>query len=434
MTHPQPGVSLTRSTSSEGSGATAASASEQFDPSTWQVPTGVAGWNYLLKRSFSKKYSNNHADHLLWQEYMADCEAAHEEWQQECDMLRQELAVRNAAAERAYNQVLVKKIMNLGVLPTVVGGNWKSGGKTTLLAYVGALMSKLSGRNCLLLPATANTKTATSGKITGLSGGLTMLEYERDLPSFTTAKLLFGRLATTSDGLAVVVEDQDDNVKGKKFDSARFYPVMRNAYQMATGCLMIDPGNDNWLELDIPLTATQAAEVIVFTATNTAPGSHDTMINCLKTLRTDTYNGVGDDVDGRMPGEFRSTADKIRHAVVVINGVKPDDAPYDFDKLRTDGAYNVKESAPVQWEGEGCIVPYNSFIHGGHNKLNIVDLEAIDTATYDAYLAVALAILTEGARAMGISLDELPVFTPEEFEAPPEPQLPEPDYASNRSA
>ncbi|MBP6038251.1 MAG: hypothetical protein KA604_02830 [Candidatus Saccharimonas sp.] len=410
-------------------------AEEVFDPAAWRVPSGLASLAYYVKL-VSPKFRAKHNDHLLYLDWVQRTERARTEYERMCAAEQSALDARNVLAEREFKKRLVREMMNRGVLPTISVMCWKSGAKTTFAAHVGSIMSEESRKTSVLLPATASTSTGASGTITGLVGGenLTLVKFERALDWITSTRELSRVLGKNKHGLGVVIEDADTDFEASPFNVSRFKPLMERTYQLTDGCLLLDGGNDDIKDVSIPTTAARAADVIVFVASNTQSHSHGKMEQTMRMLKKDMYEGRELHDTPVLPGELRSTSEKVARALVVINGVKPDDAPYDFDALRGRATHELDENALVEWSGQGFTVPWDSYVRGGHNTQNPVDLDKIDLATYDAYLDATLAILREGARALGISLEGLPEFKPEEYNAPAQPVIPQPNYASTSAA
>lgn len=392
---------------------------------------------YHVKRSlpWMKAFRTKHNDHLLYLKWQEDIAAAKAEHEQLCEQLRWEVEQRNRVAKRDYDRNLVREFCNRGVLPTVNFKCWKSGSKTTLAAHFGSIVTELARNNTILVPSTASTSSGASGTVTGLKGEfLTMTKFARILGRVTTTRELARELPKTRHGLSVIIEDSDTDFYVEPFDTRQFRPVLLRTHQLTDGCVIEDDGNDDIKDGTIPVTAARAADVIVLVASNTQPHSHGKMEQTLGMLKKDSYRGEINRDQPHLPGELRSTASKIENAIIVISGVKPDDEVYDFEKLRGRDVHDIGESSLPEWNGQGYTIPWDPYVFGGHNVQNVVDLTKINQATYDAYLEVTLAILREGARALGIDLTGIAEFQPEQFVAPPEPDIPEPTYASNAAA
>lgn len=298
-------------------------------------------------------------------------------------------------------------LASLGIQPIMSFCNIKSGTKTTNALYVGSVISEITRKKVLVVPATQNTATGTTAVMAGISSAnsITVSQLSRDIKDYGAFRVLSSRVPVTQFGLAVVSED-DNNVQVKKSMYAiEEFRELALTILPNVDVLILDHGNDDIQDGSVVLEATRLSHVLNFAFDVTAPITRVMLSRTLRGYNTDT-----DEVDmtldpNTQTGRSTSTLDKVAHSVVIATKTSPG-AYTDFEALTTPEEQSVHASPLPKWQGTGVQVPMDDYIATvmDGETVSICDLNKIDERTYLQYLEIAVANFEEAARVQGITI------------------------------
>lgn len=320
-------------------------------------------------------------------------------------------AKRDVAQTEQYVGRL-RLLTNFGIRPVVSFCNIKSGGKSTVGLYVASSVTEKTRINGVILPATLNTATSTLAIMAGIDVR-TMLpvgKLNKDIGSLNTYRALSPYIPITPHGLGIVSEDANSVVvDAGNYNTDQFTALVRGLYQ-STGMIVLDHGNDNVEFGSVPVAATRFSDVLVFVGMAPTPISLQTLTKTMAGYNTDHHDGTSRLADASaLPGEKISTREKVRRSIVVVTGVRPSDPPVDFEELTRAQVQDANAPAVPKWAGTGLTVRFDPYI--AREDVAPVDLNEIDQGTARDFLAIAVAIFEESARAQGITV-------PDDFKEP----------------
>lgn len=320
-------------------------------------------------------------------------------------------AKRDTAQTECYVNRL-RLLTNFGIRPVVSFCNIKSGGKSTVGLYVASSVTEKTRINGVIMPATLNTATSTLAVMAGIDGRTTLPvgKLNKDIGSLNTYRALAPYIPITPHGLGIVSEDANSVVvDAGNYNTNQFTALVRGLYQ-STGMIVLDHGNDNVEFGSVPVAATRFSDVLVFVGMAPTPISLQTLTKTMAGYNTDHYEGISPtDSATALPGERISTREKVRRSIVVVTGVRSTDPPVDFEELTRAQIQDANAPAVPKWAGTGLTVQFDPYI--AREDVAPVDLNKIDQGTARDFLAIAVAIFEESARAQGIDV-------PDDFKEP----------------
>lgn len=314
---------------------------------------------------------------------------------------------------------LIARLRYLGVTeglqPTVSFLNFKSGGKSTTVLYVGSVIAEYTRKQTIAVTASANTETATLSIMAGVHAEPVSV-FANSLNDGDTYRELSRVMKANKHGLRILGESDstsDDNEPDYSVDE--FRRVVR-AVAISNDVVLFDHGNDNMKGGGdvIPYAAIDYSDVLVFTAMASAPISEKTMRKTWRSYARDPRSpdereqlASQDYHDGRLPGLVIPTARKVERSLVVHNGVRPGE---ETSLLEETDEVEIGDQSPeypsrraaLPWLGKQLDVKFEPYI--ANRSVPPSDLDKISREALLQYLTIAVAIFETSAQATNFKL------------------------------
>lgn len=398
---------------------------------TWKIPTSGPGRAfYNLKRRLNRDVEAKHQDFVTWQQYLADVAAAH--------------ASHAELVERAELEHLVQRLKwldNTGVRAIMAFANYKSGGKTVSALLVLSILSEITRRATIAIPATGNNATATLARYSGTTDRHrdTIQQLSDKLDTIKNHQDLDLGLAITDAGVRIVGEDKADaNNVDNNYKLPNFVQVLLGIVGHVR-YIGLDLGNDNIHRDSIGLVAPRLAHVLNFCFPFDDVILEDTIQDTVRGYYSDRAHfgdlqamlkdgGLSDEdmfeinpADVEKTGFSTPTMTKVQHAVVIANRAGEADT-VDFDHFMRPEQSASADATPT-WDGVGIKVPLDPHLDTKQSLVREApfSLDNISPETWKAGLLAAIANLEAAARIQGIDISGAPQFTP-----PPVPEVEHP--------
>jgi ATPases involved in chromosome partitioning len=376
---------------------------EELSPPKWEDPLisvregGLKPISLLgtLKARLTLKHKNTvrsltHKDRLVFEEY----------W-------------REAEIERLISRLKYLAVTE-ALQPTVSFLNFKSGGKSTTVLYVGSVIAEYTRKQVIAVTASGNTDTATLSEMAGVQAQPVSV-FASSLKAEDAYRELSRSMKSNRHGLHILGEfDSEDEIE-PHYTVDQFRSVVRGI-TIATDVILFDHGNDN-MDVGndvIPYAAIDYSDVLVFTATASAPISEKTMRKTWRRYARDPRSAEDRErlasqeyQEGRLPGLVVPTARKVAQSLVVHNGVRPGDESSlleETDEIEMFGSDNPSRRTMIPWLGKQLDVGFEPYI--ANKSVPPTDLDKISREGLRQYLTIAVAIFETSASVNDVKLEK----------------------------
>jgi hypothetical protein len=295
-----------------------------------------------------------------------------------------------------------------GLQITVSVINTKGGAsKTTITINVGSLITNVTRKVGIVLPATTSTSTSTAAMVAGIEpeDTLTITKFASKWAEFGNFAQLSQLVKTNKFGLRVIAEDPVKDIGIGNTMKTPTYLNVKKTVEDNSDLRILDHGNDDPEIGSVVLEAARGSDVIVFTATADNPVTLRKLSDSLRLYQSD--EPLYGDFDESVPEHVRiSTRKKVEKGIVVISRVADGEDPASYRQYYNHTDIWGNQTSNSGFAGTYLTVREDPYI-GDINNV-VADLDKVDRTTYRDLAKIAVSWYITAGKQRKMKLPDPP--------------------------